>query len=732
MRGALDGLRVVDFGQYVAGPLLGTLLADAGASVTHIDPPGGPRWVSPANAVLLRGRAMREIDLKSAPGREEARQLAAEADVLIEGFRPGVMARLGLSADDVLRANPAIVYCSLPGFGADDPRAGVPGWEGVVAAAASIYRGVRDGPAGPIIQEQPSFFAIPFLSAYAAMIASHSVVAALLAGGGVHVEVPLYDAGFEITGAELQNARIFKTGALRMPPWSALGYYQCRDGGWIRLCLFEDRHIHWFARRFLPELAATGAADPDRLRAEPELERAFVDRLEALFAERDAADWEFAINDQTGAPGTAVQSTGQWLRLDPQGIGSKAVVALEDPELGPTRQLGQPVVLGKTPLAPRPRGTPADGDGPARPSACGEGLPLDGVRVVDFTQVLAGPTAARVLAEYGAEVFKINNTSDRSIAWHTWINAGKQSMLLDLKADASKPVIRELLATADVLSQNFARGVADRLGIGEGDLRAVRPDAVYSSISCFGYEGPRGSWRGREELGQAVTGLQDRWRDDNGKPAMLPFPLTDIGSGHLAAFGILLALYHRRRTGEGQSVSASLAHTGTLLQAPFMLAAEGLTWDIPTGQRATGWGALHRLYRARDRWFFVAAGSLDGVEGLEDLQVDEAVLEARFATLDAGEWVHRFTAAGHGAHQVVDPEELSDDPIARARKLVVDAQDGGPTAAVLPRMPHRFLRRTAPAGAAGADASAIIERLGLADHWGELTSTGAVVDVASG
>ena len=113
----LDGVLVLDFGQYVAGPMAATLLADAGAEVTRIERPGGPRFTDPGNAYLLRGRAATVVlDLKSAEGQARALALAARADVLVENFRPGVMARLGLDAASCHDLNPGLVYCSLPGF----------------------------------------------------------------------------------------------------------------------------------------------------------------------------------------------------------------------------------------------------------------------------------------------------------------------------------------------------------------------------------------------------------------------------------------------------------------------------------------------------------------------------------------------------------------------------------------------------------------------------------------
>ena len=124
---ALRGIRVVDFGQWIAGPLAAMLLGDQGAEVVHVDPPGGPRWPTPANAIWNRGKRTVVLDLRRGADLATARRLIGEADVVVENFRPGVMTRLGLDAHEVLRDNPRLIYCSLPGFAGDDPRAAVPG-----------------------------------------------------------------------------------------------------------------------------------------------------------------------------------------------------------------------------------------------------------------------------------------------------------------------------------------------------------------------------------------------------------------------------------------------------------------------------------------------------------------------------------------------------------------------------------------------------------------------------
>jgi hypothetical protein len=127
----LSGLRVIDFGQYIAGPAVAMILADQGADVIRVEAPGGPFWDSPANAILNRGKRSIRLDLKDESEREVARRLVAGADVLVENFRPGVMARLSLGADAMTEANPRLVYLSLPGFSSrDQERVGLQAFEG--------------------------------------------------------------------------------------------------------------------------------------------------------------------------------------------------------------------------------------------------------------------------------------------------------------------------------------------------------------------------------------------------------------------------------------------------------------------------------------------------------------------------------------------------------------------------------------------------------------------------
>jgi len=258
------------------------LLADQGAEVIHVDPPGGPRWQAPANATLQRGKHSIILDLKTSADLTVARALIGSADVLIENFRPGVMDRLGLGWDAVGHGHDRLIYCSLPGFAADDRRAAMPAWEGVLAAATGTY--ASRGPASSSrpsaepavgVYDQPRFNALPLASEFGALVAAIAIVMALIArerdGLGQRIEVPRFDAMFLAFGASglLVNGAI--AGGRPADPWS--GTYECRDGALVLLNLATPRFVHRFleATGTLAEWRMKGYLESDRLVHDNEL-----------------------------------------------------------------------------------------------------------------------------------------------------------------------------------------------------------------------------------------------------------------------------------------------------------------------------------------------------------------------------------------------------------------------------------------------------------------------------
>jgi crotonobetainyl-CoA:carnitine CoA-transferase CaiB-like acyl-CoA transferase len=572
----LAGIRVVDFGQYIAGPLTGMLLADQGAAVTHVDPPGGPRWESSANRTYNRGKRCLQLNLREAADFDSAREMIASADAVVENFRPGVMQRLGLGPAACLDSNPRLIYCSLPGFASDDPRADWFGWEGVIGAATDMYRG-----------DPPAFTPIPISSHFAAFQAAVAIAMALIArerdGLGQRIEVPLFDATFAAIGAH----GLFVDGAPGggRPDDFWTGLFECADGRWVQVSAATPRFRQRLAAALqLEDWSAQGLFDVERLTATPALQVELRQRQLMLFASRPAQAWE-DLGGKIGVPIIRCRSTSEWVATE-HARAAGIVTGSSQP--------GTPIRMGGV-------------DSASAELRLQPGAALAGLHVLDLTQVLAGPTAGRTLSEFGADVIKANNPHEEGAGihfsrhrYHTDVNRGKRSILLDLKTERGQLLLRELIGRADVVLQNFRPDAAERLRVRYADVRAIRPEIVYVTVSAFGAPGPWTGWPGYEVQAQAATGLRYA---KAGRPLGQPFAVNDYGTGLLAAFATALAVYQRQRSGAGQQVEAALAYTATILQSA-TLGSESAEASMEDALHAQAGGAQRASIHAlmQDTW----------------------------------------------------------------------------------------------------------------------------------
>src|SRR5438552_2187950 len=201
---------------------------------------------------------------------------------------------------------------------------------------------------------------------------------------------------------------------------------------------------------------------------------------------------------------------------------------------------------------------------------------LGGVRVLDQTQVMAGPFCSMLLADMGADVVKIeppggeHTRREQEIApgvsaSFLAVNRNKRSLVLDLKQPDGVAVLKRLVATADVLVENYRPGVARRLGIDHETLSAINPRLIYCSISGFGRTGPYADRGGYDLIAQGMSGIMSATGSDDGAPVKVGVPITDLGAGLFAVVGILAALRARRLTGRGQFIDTSLFEAGVAL-----------------------------------------------------------------------------------------------------------------------------------------------------------------------
>lgn len=226
-------------------------------------------------------------------------------------------------------------------------------------------------------------------------------------------------------------------------------------------------------------------------------------------------------------------------------------------------------------------------------------LPLNGIRVIDFTQVMLGPCCTQTLADYGADVIKIEKAKIGDLSrWSLGsdpdglnnpvfcsLNRNKRSVALDLKRPEVREAVTALIDTADVVVNNFRPGVMERMGFGYEELKRRNPRLIYATGTGFGLDGPYKHKGGQDVLAQALSGVMKRKSDEAHPTAIYATPLADYSAGMHLVQGILLALLQRAKTGEGQQVAVNLYSSMLAMQMQ-----EGAAWMMR--QKKLNWGAF--------------------------------------------------------------------------------------------------------------------------------------------
>jgi crotonobetainyl-CoA:carnitine CoA-transferase CaiB-like acyl-CoA transferase len=334
-------------------------------------------------------------------------------------------------------------------------------------------------------------------------------------------------------------------------------------------------------------------------------------------------------------------------------------------------------------------------------------LPLSGIRVLDLTNVLAGPYCSMVLGDMGAEVIKIENANkgDSSRSFEPQVNGesycfavlnrNKQSVALNLKDPEGLKIALDLASKADIILENFRPGVVKRMGLGYETVKAVNPSVIYASLSGFGQTGPYGKKGGFDIIAQGMSGIMLMTGEPGGRPVKVGIAMNDIASGVTALSGILGALIGKLRFGTGQYLETSLLEAGLAWTA----------WEFGaffgSGEIPTSTGTRHRraapyqAYRSADGYVTVGAGSqklwlvfcekvvekpdwpsnpLYITQALRVKNADalERDIEAILMQASTSYWVDKMDAAGIPGGPVFGYEQIMNDPHIHARKMVHD------------------------------------------------------------
>ena len=340
------------------------------------------------------------------------------------------------------------------------------------------------------------------------------------------------------------------------------------------------------------------------------------------------------------------------------------------------------------------------------------GLPLEGVRVLDFTQVMMGPCCTQMLADYGADVIKIERAGWGDLSrWSVGedpdggnnpvfasLNRNKRSVALDLKREEDRTAVLRLVETSDVVVNNFRPGVMDRMGFGYDDLRRINPRIIYAVGTGFGLDGPYVHKGGQDVLAQAMSGAMHRRSDPSVPLSVYPTALADYAAGMHMVQGILMALLQRGKTGEGQRIAVSLFNSMLAMQmqeaAVWMMRGQELNWAaMPlSGVFETLDGAVVMVGAFKQHPLRDICTALD----IDDLSADpryatleqqkahradlQTIFRDRFAAGTTAHWLERLGSVDILCAPVMTLADALDDPQTACNRMIVELEPtaGGP------------------------------------------------------
>ncbi len=734
----LSGVRVVDFGQQIVAPAVAMTLGDLGATVIHIDPPEGPQWNHPANAILNRNKSCLRIDLKSEEGFLQAAALIEQADILIESFRPGVMKRLGIDLEQLRVKRPELITLSTPGFASNDElRNGWKATEAIVAATSGAFTDM--GFNRVLMGIEPSFSPMPLGSAYATTLAASSVAFALLerekTGRGDNIEVPIVAGLMEglsynsylIEGLperyktmreheiEYRNKNNIKMDLSYdelqeyLDPFYRT--YKCADGRMF-YCVCPSHRNH--AKRALEvlgiydELVAEGLPDIEDLhqpisewKAETSIgvypqPKEWADRIaekmKRAFLKKTSSEWGIAFGEGQ-IPGAPHRTTQEWVNSEHTNA-SGLIVEVKDPEYGQMKQPGPFVWFEENApelVNPNPRknvsfeqaltelSSVAAQEIVSRPTgsdiqpASNKGW-LDGIKVLDLTNVIAGPHAGSFLARFGAEVTKFDPVTplyDPLIGtlFTFQTDMGKRKALVDINTEEGREALNRAIKASDLVLINAPERQMKPLQLDHESLQAVHPGVLFCRLDCLGgpLPGPMTNYIGYDDIIQANSGIMSRFGGPDTPEEHAHLGTLDVNCGFAAGLAIAISMYHKLRTGEPTRSRTSLSAVTNLAQIPFAFDYEGRApFDEPSGREALGNNALSHFYETSDGWIFLDSStselntlsSIAELSEIKDVDDTKQYLSDALKAKPAVHWENEFHKKSIAAAAPVSIETL--------------------------------------------------------------------------
>lgn len=741
----LEGVKVLELGHMASASYATKLMADLGADVIKVEEldgdrarqrgpfPGGTVDREQSGLFLYLNANKRGVTLDPQQDKDMLMRLVAWADVLVHNYPPVQMAALGVDYDAFHRINPRLVMCSLTPFGLTGPHQHYKAYELTVAHGggwAWLSPGGSDRPDLPPLKaagHQADFQA----GVAAATVALAAYYNALQTGEGEHIDFSsqAYITSFVDVSAPnytYQGQIASRLGKRVLYPW---GIFPCQDGLMFLIVGEEDQWQRLVALMGNPEWSTweifQGLAN--RSKNQDVLHTYLEEWIKGWKAE----DLFRAGQEQRicFAPVFTMSQLAQQEQLHAR----QFFVDVTHPRAGTLTHLGAPYQLYE-PWWKIRRPAPLLGEhneevkaearnwrletslpssSRLKPQASSPKLPLEGVRVADFSWVWAGPFCAMHLAHLGAEVIKFESNVHLDLArrlayypkdmepgvnrcalFNQW-GQGKKSILLNLTTEKGISIAKELIGKSDVVLQNFATGVMDKLGLGYEHLKKLKPDIIMASISGYGQTGPQRKYMAYGPAIPPLTGLSSLTGYEGGPPQEVGMAYGDPTSGIHAAVAICAALAARQRTGHGQHFDVSLWQTvAALVPEGWMDYAMNRTQPSRQGNHDP-WMAPHNCFRCagEDEWVTIACGTEEEWQALcRAIGQPQLATDARFGSANARkaheetldqlltawtitrekwEVTRMLQAVGVAAFPSMSGKDLVEDPHLNAREFFV-------------------------------------------------------------
>ncbi|RMB83800.1 CaiB/BaiF CoA-transferase family protein [Streptomyces shenzhenensis] len=693
----LSGLRVLDLCRVVSGPFGSLLLADLGAEVIRVEslPNGEPREETAPTRLsedeafnwgLSRNKHSVSLNLKTDEGRGLFHRLVAEADVVVDNFRPGVTKRLGIDRESLLPFNPSIITCSLTGFGGDGPWATMPAYDPIVQAMCGTMNYTRLAPDRP-----PVRWGIPIGDLFAGVFSAIGVTGAVIhrdrTGAGQHVDVSMLDAMLALNTYRVPQALSFGQEPLPSPFEGGqgtvpFGNFECSEG-WVAICISQRM---WPAAAQImerPDLLTDDrfSTGPARHAHREEL----VELLQGVFRTRTADWWQEHLMDagvvcgkvtrvadvfkhpQVRARGMSVEVTDEFGRTAT--VAGDALKFSDSTTWRAPRQTGADTAMVLSSLL----GLDAAELGRLASAGvihCGDGR--GGVPLVDrwapeaevdvsrqVGRALEGTTvlemngdepskgfAAQLLADLGADVIRVERPFGqvmepypdvtREASFRAGLNRGKRSVVADLKTAEGRQFLLGLACRADVMLDNYRPGVLHRLGLDFESLQSKNDQLIQTSITGFGHTGPWSAFPAFDNAIQALGGGMSITVDHTSPdiPIRWGNPIGGLTGALFAALGTLGALRLRSLRGRGQRLDVSLLDAQVALLSYRAPQAVTVGKEFLPEPRRGGSGSLpFGVFRtADDRWFTICITQQFWARFCQAADHPEWLDDPRFAT----------------------------------------------------------------------------------------------------